>query len=114
MNSIKEYVLDLENPCRIDKESFLKYYDKISYWKLLTPREEPAYLILPYIEFKNIYYKAPIKAKGKKWLRNISRLKISRIEFMDWLSEEALRGNLRNKYWEEIFSFDEKNKEGSL
>ncbi|MBW0530749.1 hypothetical protein O181_070464 [Austropuccinia psidii MF-1] len=40
-----------------------------------------------------------------KW--KIPGLNISRIESMDVLSEEGLRGNLANKYLEEIFPFDE-------
>ncbi|MBW0540076.1 hypothetical protein O181_079791 [Austropuccinia psidii MF-1] len=116
MKFIKEYGLDPENAWRIDKdkeiyldkESFLKYYDTISYWQLPTPEEELNYLILPYIEFKYIYYESPIKAKGNKWLSNLPGLNLSRIEFMDMLSEEALRGKLGNKYCEKISSSDEK------
>ncbi|MBW0467689.1 hypothetical protein O181_007404 [Austropuccinia psidii MF-1] len=64
MKSIKEYGLDPESPWRIDKDKemdfykgiFFKFYDEMSYWKIPTCEEEPDYLILPYIEFKSIYY----------------------------------------------------------
>ncbi|MBW0549350.1 hypothetical protein O181_089065 [Austropuccinia psidii MF-1] len=114
-----EYVLDPESPSRIDqdkkmnldKEIFLNYNEKISSSQLPTPEEEPDYFILPYIEFKDIYYKAPRKSNGRKWLSNIPGLNFSKIKLMDLLSEEGLRGNLENKYWDEVFSFDEQTRQ---
>ncbi|MBW0575428.1 hypothetical protein O181_115143 [Austropuccinia psidii MF-1] len=53
MNTILSYDLNPKSPGTIDqdkemdldKESFLKYYDEMSYWQLPTPEEEPDFFL---------------------------------------------------------------------
>ncbi|MBW0535373.1 hypothetical protein O181_075088 [Austropuccinia psidii MF-1] len=94
----------------MDLRNVLNYHDEISYWQLPKPEEDPDYLIITYIELKEIYYEAPIKEKGKKYLSNLPGLNISSLEFKDILIAEGLRRNIANKYWDEIFSFDKKTR----
>ncbi|MBW0475950.1 hypothetical protein O181_015665 [Austropuccinia psidii MF-1] len=64
MRSIIEYGLDPEEPWIINKEKKMdfhkenssKCHDNLSYWKIPIPEEEPDYLILCYMELKEIYY----------------------------------------------------------
>ncbi|MBW0587129.1 hypothetical protein O181_126844, partial [Austropuccinia psidii MF-1] len=118
MNTILSYDLNTKSPGRIDKdkemdfdeESFLNYYDEMSYWKLLTPEEEPDFIILPYIELKDIYFEGPSRGKGGKWFKNIPGYDLSKLDFMELFNEEGIKGNLENNYWEEVFPFDEQTR----
>ncbi|MBW0516365.1 hypothetical protein O181_056080 [Austropuccinia psidii MF-1] len=80
------------------------------YWQLQTPEEDQDFIILPYIEFNDIYFEGPLIIKGGKWLKNLPGYDLSKLDFMELLNEEGIKGNLENQYWEEVFSFDEKTR----
>ncbi|MBW0549392.1 hypothetical protein O181_089107 [Austropuccinia psidii MF-1] len=118
MNTTLSYDLNTKSPWRIDKDKemhldkqiFLKYYDEMSYWQLPTPEEEPYFIILPYIEIKDIYFEGPSRRKGGKLLKNLPGYDLSKLELMELLNKEGIKGNLENKYWKEVFSFDEQTR----
>ncbi|MBW0539097.1 hypothetical protein O181_078812 [Austropuccinia psidii MF-1] len=65
---------------------------------------EDNYLYLPYITFEDIYWDESEESLcDDENLCHLPGANLNKIQFLELLTEEGIKGNLENQFWDEIF-----------
>ncbi|MBW0523632.1 hypothetical protein O181_063347 [Austropuccinia psidii MF-1] len=75
----------------------------------LEPCPDISTIILPYIEFEDIFEKdnSPSEIFISHPWKELPGFNLTKYEFLDLLTWDGVEGNLGNNYWNEIFNMDE-------
>ncbi|MBW0592104.1 hypothetical protein O181_131819 [Austropuccinia psidii MF-1] len=98
-NQEEPYEWQLENP------EFIQKPDNENEETKSNLENEYNYLYLPYITFEDIYGdEAQENLCEDKYLCQLPGANLNRIKFVELLTEEGIKGNLSNQFWDKTFS----------